>query len=100
MLLTALEAAAITFVFFRGSILKRFRESGPAIWRELATCPLCAGVWIGAGWTLLRAASAGPISATWAFALTVLATGALTGAFAFAFARVLTLLDALIDKMT
>ena len=42
-----LQAVAITIVFVRGSIFRWVRESGPALWREGASCPLCAGVWIG-----------------------------------------------------
>ena len=76
--LIALEAAAITIVFVRGTIFKRVRESGPALWRELASCPLCAGVWIGAGWYALRGAVPGPFES----ALTALATGAATGVLA------------------
>jgi len=42
-------AAAIAFVATQGSIFKPIREVGPKIWRDLATCPLCTGVWIGGG---------------------------------------------------
>lgn len=49
-----LEAAAITLVFTRGSLFDGMRSRGPAWWRELARCPLCAGVWVGFGWFVLR----------------------------------------------
>ena len=48
-----LQAVGITIVFVRGSIFRWLRESGPALWREGASCPLCAGVWIGAAWRAL-----------------------------------------------
>lgn len=43
-----LRLTAIAHVFSRGTIFARMRTSGPALWRELAGCPLCAGWWIGA----------------------------------------------------
>ena len=89
---TVLESAAITVVFVRGSIFKRFREIGPSIWRELASCPLCAGVWIGAGWSLVRSALAGPIARV-DVAADALAAGAMTGALAMAFVLLLAVLD-------
>lgn len=75
-----LEAAAMTLVFTRGTIFTRVREAGPGLWRELAKCPLCAGVWVGAGWTVFRAWSA-PAS-TLERAADALAAGALTGVLA------------------
>lgn len=63
-----LVAASVSIVLTHGSIFQFFREHGPTLWRDLLSCPLCAGVWIGAGahvlmtgisgpWTLLRAAT-------------------------------------------
>lgn len=51
--LFALQAAAITLIFVRGSIFERVRSRGPALWRELASCALCAGFWVGLGWFAL-----------------------------------------------
>lgn len=44
-----LGAAAITLLFVLGSIFKPLREHGPKLWRELVTCPLCLGFWLGIG---------------------------------------------------
>jgi len=49
---TVLFAAAIAVVFTQGEIFN-FLRRGPWIWRELASCPLCSGVWLGAGMYLL-----------------------------------------------
>lgn len=94
-LATVIEAVAITVVFVRGSIFKRLRESGPALWRELASCPLCAGVWIGAGWSILRVALVGTLHAdAWPeLAVRALATGTLAGSFALLFVLTLSVLD-------
>lgn len=51
--LFALQAAAITLIFVRGSIFERVRTRGPALWRELASCALCSGFWIGLAWFAL-----------------------------------------------
>ena len=47
MLVEALEAAAITLLWVRGSVFKPLRERGPKLWQELASCSLCFGVWVG-----------------------------------------------------
>lgn len=92
---SVLEAVAITIVFVRGSIFKSFRESGPALWRELASCPLCAGVWIGAGWMMAREAVAGRIRSypPVDFMMTALGTGAVVGSLALLFVLTLAVLD-------
>jgi hypothetical protein len=51
--LVALQAAAITLILTRGSIFEPLRSRGPALWRELSSCALCAGFWIGLAWFLL-----------------------------------------------
>lgn len=72
-----LEGACITFVFSRGTIFRRVRESGPAVWRALAGCPLCVGVWIGMALYVARSLGAGrPLDA--------LCQGAMTGTLAIA----------------
>jgi hypothetical protein len=53
MLLLALQAAAITLIFVRGSIFEPLRSRGPALWRQLASCALCSGFWVGLTWFLL-----------------------------------------------
>lgn len=85
-----LEAVAITIVFTKGSIFKRLRESGPALWRELADCPLCAGVWIGMIWHLLRAR---PDALSLNVTEQVLAAGVLTGVGALILSLFIALLD-------
>jgi len=47
-----LFSAAITVVFTQGTIFK-FLRRGPWLWRELASCALCTGVWVGMGMSLL-----------------------------------------------
>jgi hypothetical protein len=44
------ESTAITLIFVRGSIFDWLRAAGPAWWRELASCALCSGFWIGGAW--------------------------------------------------
>ena len=85
------EAVAITLVFTKGAIFKRVRESGPALWRELAACPLCAGVWVGMIWRVVRALP--EVQATALFAEDVLAAGALTGVVALVVALFVGVLD-------
>lgn len=46
-------AAAITIVWVEGGIFAWFRTHGPKLWRNLASCALCSGVWIGCGVALL-----------------------------------------------
>lgn len=76
-----LQAAAITLVFTLGSLFERVRQ----LWPSFLGCPLCAGVWIGAG-----VAVADGIRVP----LQVLGIGALSGVVALAAARVLEALDA------
>ena len=85
-----IEAAAITLVFVRGSIFKRVREAGPSVWRELAGCPLCAGVWVGAAWHLLRER---PLAVSIDVIADVLGVGALTGVLALVVVLLVSLLD-------
>ena len=95
----ALQAAAITIVFVRGSIFERVRDHGPQFWQTLAGCPLCAGVWIGFIWSLLNrfrspSGSLENLRLEWvSVALDTLAVGALTGTIAFFAAVVLNLLE-------
>jgi hypothetical protein len=51
--LFAAQAAAITLIFVRGSIFAGVRERGSKLWRELASCALCSGFWIGLAWFAL-----------------------------------------------
>ena len=86
-----LEAAAITLVFTRGTIFKRLREHGPALWQELAKCSLCVGVWVGAAWHVLRAR---PEALTVVTAADALASGAATGVAALLVSLTVSVLDA------
>lgn len=91
-----LESVALTLVFVRGTLFKSLRDSGPALWRELANCPLCIGVWIGAVWSLLQILR-GPVGARaheWLpLLLDALAAGAMTGVVALGATLVLDILD-------
>lgn len=86
-----LEAAAITLVFTKGTLFRMLRERGPKLWQELASCPLCLGVWVGMIWRVLRTWP--EAHASFAFAADVLASGAVTGVFALAVALFLSFLD-------
>lgn len=88
-----LEAAAITLVFTRGTIFKRLRESGPDLWRAFAGCPLCVGVWVGAGWFAFRAGAELADTPVAIAAADILASGAMTGVVAFGVSSLLTLVD-------
>ncbi len=87
MALLVLQAAAITLIFVRGSIFQRLRASGPALWRELASCGLCAGFWVGAMWYALNTAL------SLDNAMQSLGAGALTSAAAILLVRVLDALE-------
>ena len=86
-----LEAAAITLVFTKGTIFKAVREHGPKLWQELASCPLCAGVWVGMLWRVLRALP--DVHASLPFAEDVLASGAVTGVATLVVALFVSVLD-------
>lgn len=94
-MLLVLQAAGITFVIARGGIFRWLRR-GPRAWRDFASCPLCAGFWVGFGLYLARAALALP--AGWqrnpAVFLDAVGTGALVGAVALLFTSVIDWLDA------
>lgn len=83
-----IQAAAITVVFVRGAIFTRVRTHGPALWRELVTCALCAGWWIGATIGVLA-----PLSHLFRAVLDVVGAGAITGCGALLFVRLLELLE-------
>ena len=86
-----LEAVCITLVFTKGMIFKAVREHGPKLWQELAACPLCAGVWVGMLWRVLRALP--DVHASLPFAADVLASGAETGVVALVVALFVSVLD-------
>ena len=90
-----LEAAAITLVFTKGTIFKSVREHGPKLWQELASCPLCAGVWVGMIWRLLRSLPGFNPDELHSVSLAedVLASGAATGVVALTVALFLSVLD-------
>lgn len=95
MLLEALEAAAITLLFVQGSIFKPLRERGPALWQELAGCPLCFGFWVGFAPHALEAVRglrAQELHSLWS----AVAAGALSGVIALVCKFVLGALDELI----
>lgn len=82
-----LVSAAITVVFTRGSIFDPLRARGPELWRDLAKCPLCVGVWVGGGAAAAGSRLAGVESAFLLLFLAV-ALGSLTGCLALLFVRV------------
>lgn len=92
MLLTVLEAAAITVVFTQGTIFSKVRSRGPALWRELLSCPLCLGWWLGSGSQGLQIAL-GRADLGWDAPLHVVGAGALSGALALLYRRVTDWLD-------
>jgi hypothetical protein len=83
-------AAAITLVFVRGSIFEPLRSRGPALWRELASCALCSGFWVGAILYFLRGE---PAYFAFSYWLNVLGVGALAAAAALLLVRVLEALE-------
>lgn len=96
-MLTALEAAAITVVFVQGTIFGSLRRHGPTWWRELVSCALCSGFWIGVAWYIVRTWSlemtelfraAGPV-----FWLSAFVSGVMTAVIALFLVRLLELLD-------
>lgn len=48
-MISVLFSVVITLVFVSGTIFAPLRKLGPAWWRELVSCALCSGVWIGGG---------------------------------------------------
>lgn len=91
--LPALESAAIAVVFTRGTIFKRLRESGPALWRDLTSCPLCVGVWVGGAWSIATRSQVFSLPAVAPVALEALAVGTWSGVFALAISYALNILD-------
>jgi hypothetical protein len=83
-------AAAITLVFVRGSIFEPLRSRGPKIWRDLASCALCAGFWVGA---ILYFLHGEPAYFAFSYWLNVLGVGALTAAASLLLVRVLDALE-------
>lgn len=87
-----LFSAAITVVFTRGSIFAPVRERGPKLWRELSSCALCSGVWVGGGIAAASVRSAGIVSVFHVLFLAV-ALGSLAGCLSLLFVRVLDALE-------
>lgn len=77
-----LVSAALTVVFVRGTLFDAFRRRGPDVWRELCSCALCMGVWVGGGVGALELWHAKAPVDLW-FAFAVLTTGATTGVVAW-----------------
>lgn len=101
-------SVSITLVFTEGSLFNVFRRRGPKLLRDLASCPLCSGVWIGmicAGFAidqghLVLIEGAQTIGRVAPY---VLGIGAITGISALTVKRVWDLLDAVsfaLDAMT
>jgi hypothetical protein len=90
-LLVVLFSAAITVVFTQGKPTAFVREHGPALWRELASCPLCSGVWIGA----LSSALVGGTLSGLLRVYEALALGTATGCLAWLFVALLNVMGSL-----
>lgn len=88
-----LFSAAITVVFVRGEIFHALRTHGPELWKQLATCALCSGVWVGAGVTWLAARYLG-LRTDFPLLFTALALGSSTGCAALLYVRVIDRLEA------
>jgi len=90
-----LFSAAIAVVFTQGEIFK-FLRRGPWIWRELASCALCSGVWLGAGMYLLFYGFPHAGGDLWTIATSVarvLGVGSLSGCVALIFVSIWEKLD-------
>jgi hypothetical protein len=90
-----LFSAAISVVFTQGEIFK-FLRRGPWLWRELAKCALCTGVWVGMGMSTLFYGFphvGGDLWTTARAVATLLGTGAVSGCAALIFVAVWEKLD-------
>jgi hypothetical protein len=95
---SVIAAAAITFVFVRGSIFDWTRDVGPRAWRDFASCPLCVGFWVGFALDLARSGawrSFGRPPLSWDHAAlgAAVVAGALAAIAALSIARVLDALE-------
>lgn len=92
LILLVLESAAITLVFTRGSIFARVRSVGPAWWRELASCAMCSGFWVGVA---LYTLDIGYFNGSWEawFWFAAVKYGALAAAASLLLVRVLDALE-------
>ena len=86
------QAAAITLVVTEGSIFTRLRTFGPQLWRQLVSCSLCLGVWVGMALYVLHAL---PIWWSWRLGVEVLGFGCASGVLAYTGAAVWAVLDRL-----
>lgn len=86
-----LQAAAFAVLFTQAKIFEKPRGFGPRLWRELAICALCFGVWTGMmGAALVVYRSRPPLlEGAWY----VLSTGALSGCLAWVFVAVMDRLE-------
>lgn len=83
--------AAVAVVFVRGEIFKVFRTHPrlPKLLRDLASCPLCFGTWVGLAFALAAGARA---------PLLVLGSGAAAGCLALLFVLLVLALEAVAEK--
>jgi hypothetical protein len=95
-LLQALYCAAITLVFVRGSVFDWLRARGPGWWRELVSCALCSGFWVGAANYTLETAYFADFSGWFWFA--ALKSGALAAAASLLLVRVLDALESAAEE--
>jgi hypothetical protein len=92
MIWLVLQAICITLVVTEGSIFSRLRTFGPALWRQLVSCSLCLGTWVGMVLYVLHAL---PIGWSWRLGVEVLGFGCVSGVFAFLGAQLIACLDRL-----
>ena len=93
--LVVVLGASITLVITQGSVFDGLRRRGPTLTRELASCPLCLGVWVGSALACYAARSVHlELPLSWATAPYLLGIGCLTGVVALSIHRAWEALDA------
>jgi len=83
------QAAAITLVVTEGSIFAKLRTFGPALWRQLVSCSLCLGTWVGGALYVLHS----PPAAHYGYWLQVLGFGCMAGVLSLIGAMFIACLD-------
>jgi hypothetical protein len=93
MIWLVLQAVAITLVITEGSVFARLRTFGPTLWRQLISCSLCLGVWVGMAMYAANIAWTYPVMFKWPEAVEMLGFGCVTGVLAFMSAQLIACLD-------
>jgi hypothetical protein len=90
MIWLVLQAVAITLVVTEGSIFARLRTFGPKLWRDLVSCSLCLGTWVGMGLYMVQVFT---WPWTWRASIEVLGFGCVSGVLALMGAQLIACLD-------